>query len=421
MVELGGAAKYLREKKDSFKSVESALVYKVTTVVEKLHFRDDVKACISEEMLRHTNATHVVEQIYWGANYAIRVTDRNSENKKKKEVERCLYAHLQKLQSIVSAKVKGGLGLTEQDRVSLENFSLKIFGDVLPDKLPTNVDGAMEMMSNLSQLIQNSNDGKGKPLVYVMFPLSSPVVQNNLGINIPKKYPIQKIDEGQIVRIIQVYDRILEFIQKAQDHVKEMNNRSYCVTESELDEERFIAERLEEQEGSFRSDLFTVIKTRRAGKDSLSIPGLCTNNYVAANETFKECEKIFNATRSRIQFAEDCEEFGANHFEPPVSTRIAKARYCSENVYVLFHNKADSETVQRYQLAFIELAKNKRNDNTTACYVTWSEQTEDDVRIEHYSKGQLLHKDVTKKGDHFPTRNYRPISLLSLSGAAARF
>jgi len=220
MVEPGVAAQYLWEKKDSFKSVEKALVCKVTTVIEQLNIlTDDLKTYISNAALMHPTATHVVIQIYWGANYTIRVTDRNSENKEKKEVEGCLNVLLQKLQTFIWPKAEGELGLTKQDieTQSWENFSLKIFGDVLPDKLPTTVDGAMEMMRNLSQLIQNSNDGKGKPLVYVMFPLSSPAFQNDLGMNITKHRAIQKIDEGQIVRSIQVYDRILEFIQKAHD------------------------------------------------------------------------------------------------------------------------------------------------------------------------------------------------------------
>jgi len=83
--------------------------------------------------------------------------------------------------------------------------------------------------------------------------------------------------------------------------------------------------------------------------------------------------------RSRIAFAEDCEQFGANHFEP-------------------------------YQSAFTELAKNSKNDDTTACCATWSEKTEDDVGIEHYSKGQLLHKDVTK-GNLFLTQNFRTLGV----------
>ena len=398
MVETGVAAQYLNESKDSFKSVESAIVCRVTTKVEKLDIvRDDVKPCISVAALKHPTATHVVVQIDWGANCTIRATYKNSENKEKKEVEGCLNALLEKLKGIVSANGEGKLGLTKQDRESWKNFSLEIFGDVLPDKLRTTVDDTQEMMRNLPQLIQKCNDGKGKPLQYVMFPLSSPAFQNKLGITIPKNRAVKQIDEGQIIQCIQLYDHILELIQKAHDQVEEMNNHSYCVTESELNEARSVAETLKAQEGSFKSKLKKVIIEVRSGNnDSGAIADLCTKNRKEANETFKKCKKIFDALRSRIAFAEDCVKFGANHFQPPVRERIARACDDYENVFVLFRNKADSGTVQRYQSAFIELAKNSKNDSKTACYVTWSEQTED-VRIEHYRKGQLLHKDITKQ------------------------
>jgi len=309
MVQLGGAAKYLIDKKDSFKSVESALVCKITTVVEKLDIlRDDLKACISKAALKHPTATHVVVQIDWGANCTIRVTDRNSNNKKKKEVKGLLNSFVKKLQWIVSAKVEGELGLTEDDRKSWENFSLKIFGDVLPEELPTTVDGTMEMMRNLSKLIQKSNDGKGKPLEYVMFPLSSPSFRNNLLINITKNRAIQKIDEGQIVRSIQIYDRMLEFIQKAHDQEEEMTD------ESDRKEARSIAERLEVQEGSFRSNLQKVVIALRSGNcDSNAIPDLCS--CIEANETFERCEKMFKFTE---------EKKGQPHHEDLTKERAAK-------------------------------------------------------------------------------------------------
>ena len=239
---------------------------------------------------------------------------------------------------------------------------MKIFGDILPSELPTTVDGAMKMMNDLPRLIQKYNDGRGKPLVYVMFPLSSPAFQNNLFINIPKNRAIKKIDEEQVVRSIRTYDHILELIQKAHDQVEEMTVHSYCVTESERNKACSSAETLEVQESSFRSELQKVVIALRSGNsDSSAIPDLCTKNDQEAKKTFEKCEKIFNAMRSRIMFVKRCERYGANHLESPVSEHIAKACDDHENVYVLFHNKAESKTIQRYQSAFIELAKNSKN------------------------------------------------------------
>ena len=165
---LGGSGKYLKQEKTSFKSVESTLVHKITTVHESLAlFNPDLKPNISVDALSHPSATHVVVQIHWGANFAVTATHQNSENNKKKEIEGELKGQLEKLKAIAS--VSGGVegGNKEEEISNWSKFSIKIFGDVLPDsssEFPDTVDGALSMMRNMQQLIEKCNDGKGKPL-----------------------------------------------------------------------------------------------------------------------------------------------------------------------------------------------------------------------------------------------------------------
>jgi len=170
LVNLEGSGKYLDEKKTSFKSVECALVCSNTTVVERLDlFNDEVKNRISDDALKHPRATHVVVQIYWGAQCTVRVADQNSEDKKKREVEGNLMAQVEKLKMIVgSPNVGAGAGFTRQEKENWEKFLLEIFGDVLlsdqSGRFPTTLDGAIEMIRDVPLLIQKSNNGKGKPL-----------------------------------------------------------------------------------------------------------------------------------------------------------------------------------------------------------------------------------------------------------------
>jgi len=57
MVDLGGSAKYLTERKDSFRSVESTLVYNVHTVVERIDlFNSKVRDHISPNALSVSRA-----------------------------------------------------------------------------------------------------------------------------------------------------------------------------------------------------------------------------------------------------------------------------------------------------------------------------------------------------------------------------
>jgi len=140
-----------------------------------------------------------------------------------------------------SAEANGGL--TEEEKQSWKKLSVDIFEDVLPDtseQFPATLDGSMEIIRNLPQLIHKSNNGKGKPLTYVMFPLSSPAFVDYPGVNILTNQAHRRIDEGRIVQVIRIFDELSEFPQKAHDHLVEINNHSHCVTDSELEEVRSI-------------------------------------------------------------------------------------------------------------------------------------------------------------------------------------
>jgi len=227
MIKVEGSAKYLNEKKNSKKSAECVLVYKAKTVVEQLQlFDDEVKKRISLDALKYLEATHVVVKIYWGANCTVRVTDENIEQNHKKEVEGNLKAHVERLKKAFKISGEAGVKFTEDEKTAFNKFSSEIFGDILPDssdKVPTTFENAVEMIRKMPLLIQNSNNGNGIPLTYVMFPLSSPAFRNFLRVSDLEHQTFRKLEEEGIAQVIRLYDHILEFTQEARDQVEEMN------------------------------------------------------------------------------------------------------------------------------------------------------------------------------------------------------
>jgi len=297
LIELEGAAKYLNEKKTSFKSVECVSVCNVTTVEEKLNITHEyVKNRVCVDALACPRTTHVVVEIKWGANCSIKVTDQNSEDVKKTEVAANLKAQMQKLVGLFALSGDAKEAFTAHEKENWRNFSLKVFGDVLLDSSSeslTTVEGAMEIIRNLPQLIQKSNDGKGKPLTYFMFPLSDPILRNYLGVSHSINQVHRNVDEARIVEVIRVFDDLSEFTQKAHDHFDTMNHHSQCVTASEREEARSILRRLESQEISLRINLEKELEAVRSGKiDSDNLTTFCDKHRTAAHETFQRFKKI---------------------------------------------------------------------------------------------------------------------------------
>ena len=399
-VDLRGSAEYLDDKKTSFKSVECALVCSTTTVVEQLDlFNEDVKTRISHDALRHPRATHVVLQIYWGADCTVKVIDQNSENKKKKTVEGNLKAQVDKLKMIAgSAETDAEAAFTEKEKENWTKLSLEIFGDILSDssgKFPTTLDGAMELLRNLPQLIQTSNDRKGKPVAYVLFPLSSPAFLNYVSQS--KIRSLRQVDEGLIVQVIQSFDYLSELTQKARDRWDEINDHSIFVTASELKELHSILRSLEVQEATVRSDLQKRLERVRSGDNEFeSLAAFAKQHHETADSTFQKFEKIHNSILCRIQFGKRCKKYGATYLTTPVREQIASACDDYENVYVLFDGEVDDETTERNRSTFIELARNKQNDSTTIFYVTLFKQGQD-ATIKYYREGKLILTDVVKE------------------------
>jgi len=392
-----GSAKYLSQEKSSFKSVESTLMYNIKTVTEHLEVSyDEVQDYISQEAMRNSRATHVVIEIEWGANCIITVTDQNNENKNKKEVEGNLKLQVDALKALVNLTGEAAAKIKNELSDDWKKFSLEVFGDLVPDgsdEFPQTFDGALVLMRKVPELVKNYNDEKGKPLSYVMLPVSYLASEKpSLPID-----TFKSIDETWGVKVVHLCDRIIEFRQKVYDQFEELNNHSYCVTSSELEEARGMKEGLEVQEASVKCEFAQLLKDIRSAKeDVVRLDSFCDKHYKSAKDKFHECDEIYKAVQVRIEFCKRCEKYGAKYLGPPVEQGIDNACDDYDDVYVLFHGQADSETTRKNELAFMDLVKEIKNDSKTLSYITWSNQNTN-IRIKHFSKGKLVHDDVAKQ------------------------
>ena len=403
LCEVEGAAKFLTEKKTNFKSVESSLLYSITTEAEQLNLsNDDLISRLSKLNLSDTGATHVVVGIHGGANCAITMTDENSENKDRKEVEGRIGLQLEKLKKIISAAHSPGIvEYEDSDIESLSKFTLKFFADILPDtpnEIPLTWQGALAVVKKLPELLKNNNDGKGKPLSYALLPLA------NLPFGLPgTTREIAELEGGCVVKALQVFDHVAELRQKVHDNYDKLQSfsqhPSYYVTPSELAHVSSFENHFECVYASLQSEVRKLsIEIRSKNKDAESLEGLCKEYSARLKEKFDECNSFCQALQTRIAFVKLCKEYDVKcaRLSISIQQQIVDASMYNKNVFILFEGEADREVVHDNRLAFMQLAKNSQEDDETVCYITWSKPTEG-VRIEHYRKGNLFQADVAKE------------------------
>jgi len=398
MCELDGSAKYLSKKKQSFQSVQCTLIYNIKTVSEHLELANSkIKDYISDEYT-YPKDTYVVVGILWGASCIVTVTDENTEEEDKQTVERKLRIGVENMQMSVSAS--GSISTSNQNEATDEsrNFKHEIFGDVLPDssdEFPQSLDGAMILMKKVPQLIQKYNDGKGKPLTYIMLPASC--------VKSPTKEPeiFEGLGDVWTTKIVNVFEHITEARQRVQDQIEKVNANSYCATPNELCETRQTEDELEELDAQAKADFTRHLKEIRVGKAKAEecLKEFSNEHKQKANDILSKYSVIREAVGSRVVLRKRCEKVCAKHLRGPVEQRIASACDDYDNVYVLFHGDADHETTTRNESVFIELAKEYKIDDKTVCYFTWSHENSKDVRIKHFMNGKLVHDDVANQSE----------------------
>ena len=269
MCELGGSAEYLKQKRNSFGTVTSTQLCHIKTVTDRLEVsHDQVKNNISEEAMRHRRATHVVIEIEWGANCVMtaREQKRIIENKRKAEGKIAIVvSHIRDFgRQIV------GLGNTKEETEERIETSVEILGDVLPDELPQTVDDAKVMMANIPQLVKNCNDGKGKPLTYVMIPIWD---LDRLVSRRPSQSTrtFVGVDDARTMKIVRLFDRMTELRQKIQD----------TLNQSE------VGARLEDHEATAKCELCELLENVRSGKEGMEcLDAFCDKHHKKADEIF---------------------------------------------------------------------------------------------------------------------------------------
>jgi len=400
--ELNGSAKYLNRKKDSFKSVECTMTYSVRTVSEHLVFSNDhIKEFIYGKGKDHSDCpnypkgTYVVVGIQWGARCIVTVTDQNHEEKHKKEIEGKLSGGVKYLSMACNPSGSIAVHKNKTGSDDWKNYRHEIFGDVLPEgdeEFPQSLDGAMGLMRKLPHLVLNSNQGKGKPLTYILMPVSCVY-------STEEPVMFKGLDEVWTTRVVNVFENISEAREKVKDQIKSVHDHSYCVKPNELEQTRRTEEQLDEQEAEAKTDFARHLKEIRLGAEEERLKEFCEKHNQKARDILCEFSTTHETVRARIEFAKRSEKFGAKYLPPPVDERIAGACDDHYNVYVLFHGDSDLETTMRNESVFVELAKENMKDSKSACYFTWFQQDSGNVRIKHFWNGKLVNDDVAKESE----------------------
>ncbi|KAL7845523.1 hypothetical protein AOLI_G00237150 [Acnodon oligacanthus] len=157
LVEVGGSARYLRDKKSSERQSRVTMQYSQTTRFEQLTMTQLGKISYPEVFEQKT-ATHVVTAVLYGGQ-AFMVFDKMiSEKEDKQEIEGNLRVMVKKI-PLFSIEGEGALKMNEDEKKMADNISCTFYGDYELHENPTTYMEALQLYKKLPTLLrQREND-----------------------------------------------------------------------------------------------------------------------------------------------------------------------------------------------------------------------------------------------------------------------
>ncbi|XP_043958902.1 neoverrucotoxin subunit alpha-like [Gambusia affinis] len=170
LVEVGGSASYLNDKKKFKNQSRITLQYKATTTYEHLSLSHIEKKeldakCFSPDL----SATHVVTGILYGANAFFVFDSEKLDSSSVQKIGSSAEVAINKI-PIFSFEAKVKVELTDEEKAVTNKFSCKFYGDLILDKNPATFEDAVKTYSRLPELL-GKNGENSVPMKIWLTPL----------------------------------------------------------------------------------------------------------------------------------------------------------------------------------------------------------------------------------------------------------
>ncbi|KAM4538508.1 stonustoxin subunit alpha-like [Fundulus diaphanus] len=158
LVEVGGSASYLNDKKRFKNQSRITLQYKATTTYEHLSLSHLQKTDLDARGYKpNLSATHVVTGILYGANAFFVFDSEKLDSSNLQKIGVSAEVAINKIPSFsFEAKVK--VELSEEEKAVTNKFSCKFYGDLILDKNPATFEDAVKTYSRLPELLGKSGE-----------------------------------------------------------------------------------------------------------------------------------------------------------------------------------------------------------------------------------------------------------------------
>ena len=390
MVNLQGSAKYLKEEKQSAKAGRINLLYSITTKLEKINICNlELKEIIDLDAIECFEATHIVVGIYWGANCVITSEYANQENKKQTEVDGLLKLAADKITYGVKGEGQGNY--EDGDNEDTKNFGFHGNCDVATDEdLPTTLPQVIDFVKKLPKLVGKDNNGKGKPLSYVLLPISSVIKYFKYEKQID--FVLKQLKDASVLRFVHLFEEISLLRQQINDFHQDVQLNSSYFSDQEFQAVTKLKNNFSLTESDLRSELTETLVDVRSGKIEASKLDALIKEFEEKEFSPVKVQGYLHSLSDlskKIKFIDNLLKIGADYIGKSESLENLIWSNDNPEIYVLFFawSQRNEKSCRDNISHFFSLIKDDGKENSNHKFIV----VDSDLQQEYASNGTVIH------------------------------
>ncbi|CAG7723664.1 unnamed protein product [Allacma fusca] len=333
-----GSGEFIKNEKKSRRHVEGVFAHKTLTKKESIQLTDeDVRPYVSTDILRESTATHVVTGAYYGGDVYVKFLDTNENNTDVTQIAGSLSLTLKTTQ--FSGNASGELNMTDSDITRAFSYSLEVFGDVTIPNIPGNALEVQNLIQKVPDLLKQVNGGKGKPMRYVLTPISE--IRNALKVEGAIDKMVYQLDEDKLHRIMVTLDEISQVRQMLSDLARDFDQHVEIIPPPDRQRLRNLTADFEYTSLEFQSnvrDALVIVRTKGSQSLLTDVYRNYTLNEFSATNVRGKLQFDFEVLRRKMPFYDNFRGRNITYLGKSDSLGPFLIQAQSSIVYILYFN-----------------------------------------------------------------------------------
>ena len=405
MLNVSGAAEYLRDTRSSNFIEQASVQHVITTVEERLSIATpELRPYLCLDSVFGSGATHVVAAIVWGGQSIATFKHQLHQESERDKVKQQIHGEIERIQRTTMS----GFSVTPGYHDSHSDRSMALDIVVCSDMIAevgrtTDLKTASDFILDLPNRVAAINGAKGLPLTFTLFPLE--MLSFMLGLNIQADAAFHQPSSSCLENFVGFFDELRDSGQKINDYYQELARHKHCIPPQFLDTVASCGQSLAMAASNLTMNYGRLLKDVRCGRvdQSQLIQLLETaRREVASSRDISDMTSQYHDKVTFVSHVMACDINYLGYGADPIEVELQK--HDIQEAYVLYYTekiRLQSKSWDENYKLLLQLLRSGTSDCTVVlidCDATGAHLEHD--RISRFQGGRLVVPDVLEQITH---------------------